>query len=90
MAPVDFVNVRKSFGAVPIIKGVNIEIADGEFVILVGPFRLRQVDACCACWPDLRTSPPAKSASAGGWSTGCRRKSATSPWCSRTTRSIRT
>ncbi|MEQ1522894.1 MAG: sn-glycerol-3-phosphate ABC transporter ATP-binding protein UgpC [Aestuariivirga sp.] len=37
MAPVDFVNVRKSFGAVPIIKGVNIEIADGEFVILVGP-----------------------------------------------------
>ena len=37
MAPVDFVNVRKSFGAVPIIKGVNIEITDGEFVILVGP-----------------------------------------------------
>ena len=37
MAPVDFINVRKSFGAVPIIKGVNIEIADGEFVILVGP-----------------------------------------------------
>lgn len=36
MAPVDFINVRKSFGAVPIIKGVNIEIADGEFVILVG------------------------------------------------------
>ena len=29
MAPVDFINVRKSFGAVPIIKGVNIEIADG-------------------------------------------------------------
>ena len=37
MAPVDFINVRKSFGAVPIIKGVNIEIADGEFVMLVGP-----------------------------------------------------
>jgi multiple sugar transport system ATP-binding protein len=37
MAPVEFVNVRKSFGATPIIKGVNIDITDGEFVILVGP-----------------------------------------------------
>ncbi|WP_454857560.1 ABC transporter ATP-binding protein [Rhizobium binxianense] len=37
MAGVEFVDVRKSFGAHPVIKGVNIEIADGEFVILVGP-----------------------------------------------------
>ncbi|ASY65446.1 Maltose/maltodextrin transport ATP-binding protein MalK (plasmid) [Sinorhizobium sojae CCBAU 05684] len=37
MAGVDFVDVRKSFGAFPVIKGVNIEIEDGEFVILVGP-----------------------------------------------------
>ncbi len=37
MATVEFVNVRKSFGATPIIKGVDVEIADGEFVILVGP-----------------------------------------------------
>ncbi|APO78436.1 sn-glycerol-3-phosphate ABC transporter ATP-binding protein (plasmid) [Rhizobium etli 8C-3] len=37
MAAVEFVDVRKSFGAFPVIKGVNIEIADGEFVILVGP-----------------------------------------------------
>ncbi|MEX2744044.1 ABC transporter ATP-binding protein [Rhizobium mongolense] len=37
MAAVEFVDVRKSFGALPVIKGVNIEIADGEFVILVGP-----------------------------------------------------
>ncbi|QEN89449.1 sn-glycerol-3-phosphate ABC transporter ATP-binding protein UgpC [Labrys sp. KNU-23] len=37
MASVDFVNVRKSFGTHPVIKGVDIEIADGEFVILVGP-----------------------------------------------------
>jgi multiple sugar transport system ATP-binding protein len=37
MAPVEFVNVRKSFGATAIIKGVNIDINDGEFVILVGP-----------------------------------------------------
>jgi multiple sugar transport system ATP-binding protein len=37
MAAVEFVDVRKSFGAFPVIKGVNIEIEDGEFVILVGP-----------------------------------------------------
>ena len=37
MAGVEFVDVKKSFGAFPVIKGVNIDIADGEFVILVGP-----------------------------------------------------
>ncbi|WP_420963167.1 ABC transporter ATP-binding protein [Brucella sp. IR073] len=37
MAAVNFVDVRKSFGAVPVIKGVNVDIDDGEFVILVGP-----------------------------------------------------
>ncbi|ASW08431.1 ABC transporter ATP-binding protein [Rhizobium sp. 11515TR] len=30
-------NVRKSYGAVNIIHGVDVEISDGEFVILVGP-----------------------------------------------------
>ena len=37
MASVDINDVRKSFGAVPVIHGVSIDIADGEFVILVGP-----------------------------------------------------
>jgi multiple sugar transport system ATP-binding protein len=30
-------NVRKSFGAVSILKGIDIEIEEGEFLILVGP-----------------------------------------------------
>ena len=30
-------NVRKSYGAVNIIHGIDVEISDGEFVILVGP-----------------------------------------------------
>jgi multiple sugar transport system ATP-binding protein len=30
-------NVRKSFGATDILKGIDIEIAEGEFLILVGP-----------------------------------------------------
>src|SRR5690606_31819366 len=37
MAGVQFIDVKKSFGAVNVIKGVNIGIDDGEFVILVGP-----------------------------------------------------
>ncbi|MBB3609203.1 sn-glycerol-3-phosphate ABC transporter ATP-binding protein UgpC [Rhizobium sp. BK602] len=30
-------NVKKSYGAVDIIHGVDVDISDGEFVILVGP-----------------------------------------------------
>lgn len=37
MAAVQFADVRKSFGNFPVIKGVDIDIEDGEFVILVGP-----------------------------------------------------
>jgi multiple sugar transport system ATP-binding protein len=37
MASVEIRNVRKSFGTTPILHGVDIDIADGEFVILVGP-----------------------------------------------------
>jgi multiple sugar transport system ATP-binding protein len=37
MAHVSIRDVRKSFGSVSIIKGVDIDIQDGEFVILVGP-----------------------------------------------------
>jgi multiple sugar transport system ATP-binding protein len=37
MASVAVQNVRKSYGDIAVIHGVDIEIADGEFVILVGP-----------------------------------------------------
>jgi len=37
MAPVALREVRKSFGTVEVIHGVNVDITDGEFVILVGP-----------------------------------------------------
>ncbi|MPZ08767.1 MAG: sn-glycerol-3-phosphate ABC transporter ATP-binding protein UgpC [Kiloniellaceae bacterium] len=37
MAQVQVRKVRKAFGAVEIIHGVDIDIADGEFVVLVGP-----------------------------------------------------
>ncbi len=37
MASVKISDVRKNFGAVPVIHGVDVDIGDGEFVVLVGP-----------------------------------------------------
>ena len=37
MAEVNLKNVRKNFGDVQIIKGVDLKIADGEFCVFVGP-----------------------------------------------------
>ncbi|MGQ3160574.1 MAG: ATP-binding cassette domain-containing protein, partial [Aeromicrobium sp.] len=37
MAPVTLRSVKKSYGALATIHGVDIDIADGEFVVLVGP-----------------------------------------------------
>jgi multiple sugar transport system ATP-binding protein len=37
MATVSVRQVRKSFGSTRILHGVDVEIADGEFVVLVGP-----------------------------------------------------
>ena len=37
MAGVKIQDIRKSYGAVEVIHGVNVDIGDGEFVALVGP-----------------------------------------------------
>ena len=37
MAQVQIRNVEKRFGATPVIRGVSVDIADGEFAVLVGP-----------------------------------------------------
>ena len=37
MAQVTVRDLRKSFGSVEIIHGVDVDISDGEFVVLVGP-----------------------------------------------------
>jgi ABC-type sugar transport system ATPase subunit len=37
MAEVLLKNVQKQFGALPVIKGIDLTIADEEFVVLVGP-----------------------------------------------------
>ena len=37
MASVAIRDVRKAFGAAEVIHGVNVDIEDGAFVVLVGP-----------------------------------------------------
>ena len=37
MATVELENVKKRFGALEVIHGVNVDISDGEFVVIVGP-----------------------------------------------------
>ncbi|MCX7155735.1 MAG: sn-glycerol-3-phosphate ABC transporter ATP-binding protein UgpC [Rhodocyclales bacterium] len=37
MASVSIRNVYKSFGAVKVIQGIDVDIGDGEFVVMVGP-----------------------------------------------------
>lgn len=37
MATLKLNNLRKSFGSVDIIKGVDLEIEDGEFIVFIGP-----------------------------------------------------
>ena len=37
MATVTLRNVRKSFGPTEVIHGVDVDVADGEFIVIVGP-----------------------------------------------------
>ena len=37
MAGLSLRNVRKSYGPVDVIHGVDLDITDGEFVVFVGP-----------------------------------------------------
>ena len=45
MGSIQLKDVRKAFGAVSVINGVNLNISDGEFAVFVGPHPLMGVDA---------------------------------------------
>ncbi|MBX4909329.1 MULTISPECIES: sn-glycerol-3-phosphate ABC transporter ATP-binding protein UgpC [Rhizobium] len=37
MAPINIVDVKKNYGSIPAVKGINLTVEDGEFIVLVGP-----------------------------------------------------
>ncbi len=37
MAEVELINVTKRFGATEVVHGVDLQIYDSEFIVLVGP-----------------------------------------------------
>ena len=37
MASVEIIKIEKKFGSTHVIRGVDVQIADGEFTVLVGP-----------------------------------------------------
>ena len=90
MAEVVFKDVAKRYGDVSVIEGLNLEIQDHEFMVLVGPVGLRQVDGPAddrRPRGDLRRHDRDRRP---GGERRCPRRTATSPWSSRATRSTRT
>src|SRR3954464_7134535 len=37
MATINLVDLKKTYGNVPAVKGINLSVADGELIVLVGP-----------------------------------------------------
>ncbi len=88
MAQLKIDNVRKSFGKVDVLKGVDLDIQDGEFIVLLGPSGCGK-STLLRIIAGLEDQTSGRSASAARWSTTCRRRSAASPWSSSPMRSTR-
>ena len=92
MANVKFVSATRVYAkdAPPAVDDLDLDIADGEFMVLVGPSGSGKSTA-------LRMLAGLEDINGGrdlhrraGTSPTCRRRTATSRWCSRTTRCTRT
>ncbi len=44
MQALKIIDVHKGFGATQVLKGIDLAVEAGEFLVLVGPLGLRQVD----------------------------------------------
>ena len=73
----------------PAVDALDLEIADGEFLVLVGPSGCGK-STSLRMLAGLEDIDDGASGSATATSRSCRRGRATSRWCSRTTRCTRT
>ena len=89
-AYVRFVDVQKTYdGETLVVRDFNLDVARGEFLTLLGPSGSGKT-TCLMMLAGFEAVTRARSCSTAGRSTTSRRTSATSAWCSRTTRCSRT
>ena len=90
MAGVVLKDVVKVYeGGLKVVDRFNLDIADREFVVLVGPSGCGK-STTLRMIAGLEEVSSARFRSATAWSTTWPPRTATSPWCSRATRSTRT
>ena len=76
-------DVRKSYGSIEALKGVSVEVAEGELVGLLGPNGAGKCTLVkIACGLVRASAGTAQIAGAPAGSPEARRRSATSPSCS--------
>ena len=90
MAEVELREVRKTFGAVEVIRGVDLAVASGEFCVFVGPSGCGKSTLLRMIAGLEEVTVGRRSASRAATSPTPSRPTAASPWCSRTTPSTRT
>ena len=88
MTTLSLSNVHKRFGNVEVIRGVDLQIGSGEFVVFVGPSGCGK-STLLRMIAGLERSPAASLDRRQRCQRDRRRASAASPWCSSPMRSIR-
>ena len=90
MATLEIRALRKRFGSLEILKGIDISLEQGGFLVLVGPSGCGKSTLLRDDRRPGRRLRQAKFRSAAGSSTSSNRVNAAAPWCFRTMRSTPT
>ena len=89
MAEIRFEGVRKNFGKFLAVDGVDLDVADGEFVVLLGPSGCGKT-TLLRCLAGLERVDAGRVFIGGATRPSFRRGGGASRWSSRATRCSRT